>query len=505
MTSKIPSSKSAPRCLVLVILAGLLFCLAGCPGGGPDKPACIPKEAEEALGPFPEPKVPATEVLQRAGETEGESAAATEPKPAEMRPVKMDKPSQPSGPSKVVYYMDGSGSMKGYFKKRVEGDNSRYAFETIVRLLPAAGDMVSPRRSFYLFGSRQPWRCTPQEFIRKNYKDNQTSRIDMVLDRTRRAGPNTLSVIVTDLFLSTVDVGLVRDGEPGLVTRPLAGILEDGLAVGVLAVESGFEGKLYDFMGAPGSGVEYKGRHPFYILLVGRPDKIVEFRDRLERLIGANVPPRHFVLFSRQQSPGKPDKVLKLIQEQGVSPWSGMFAPFTRGLPRLQYKLDPGSDLKLELNLDAFRRPHALPLATPGVEAVLWIWSPMGLECNTGWTRQPDEVMRTDVHPLGAGRFEVTLSPKNEQGMTTLASGYTYYCLLTIKPGTAIGHSGKSAWIEKWSFQGFQGEELVANKERVDLFPTYNLRLFMEALAAMTEPRTAADVALHTVGLALEH
>ena len=91
----------------------------------------------------------------------------------------------------------------------------------------------------------------------------ERTNIDAVVDL---AEPERVGVVVTDLFQDDGDVNAVVASIEDKVIR-------EGLAVGVLAVPSAFEGRVYD---APGGAYDYAStadpdsRRPFYALLFGR-------------------------------------------------------------------------------------------------------------------------------------------------------------------------------------------------------------------------------------------
>lgn len=174
--------------------------------------------------------------------------------------------------SKIAIYVDGSQSMSGFANATTR---ELRAIGDLVTLLQARASNYE-EASFHAFGksireiSSNELNAygTPQPYNCRGC-DNQESRLDNVLNAAAAAGSDTLSVIITDLWLdnkSFVGSPQVALGEP------LRAALAEGLSVGVIGIQAPFDGAVYD---VPGVGT-YRGASslPLYVLAIGPEEDV---------------------------------------------------------------------------------------------------------------------------------------------------------------------------------------------------------------------------------------
>ncbi len=169
-------------------------------------------------------------------------------------------------PIELDVYLDATTSMEGFVGRESEYGEFLYALEAAltsrwpeadVRYFRFGTRVDSIGRDTFLTAREDPaFYRVPGLFERTN--------IDSVLVRT---GSDRVAVVVTDLFQDEGDTN-------ALVRQVKERVFEQGLAAGLLAVESRFAGRVYDapggpyaFASTPGDPATYR---PFYALLVGR-------------------------------------------------------------------------------------------------------------------------------------------------------------------------------------------------------------------------------------------
>ena len=181
----------------------------------------------------------------------------------------------------VDVYLDATTSMEGY-----AGQGTEYA--ELLRALEAS--LVSKWGDadvrLFRFGSRV------DSIGRDDYLSARTDaafyRVPGVFERTNidsvlaRTDADRVSVVVTDLFQDAGD------------TTELVGQMKDrvfarGLALAVLAVESAFDGTVYDAPDGPyryTSGEDPASRRPVYALAVGAPAQVERLVETLDGVAG---------------------------------------------------------------------------------------------------------------------------------------------------------------------------------------------------------------------------
>ena len=205
-----------------------------------------------------------------AGICDGDTGGATGGPTGTDAVVTCDDAGAAASAAEVDIYVDATTSMEGYV-----GAETEYA--EFLRSLEAS--LISKWGQsdvrFFKFGSRVD--STSRDaflsarddlaFYRQRGVFEVTS-IDSVLART---APGRVSVVVTDLFQDAGDTN-------ALVDQVKTRVFARGLAAGVIAVESRFDGTVYD---APGGAYRYASTpgdpatyRPFYVLAFGEPAEV---------------------------------------------------------------------------------------------------------------------------------------------------------------------------------------------------------------------------------------
>ena len=192
----------------------------------------------------------------------------------------------------VDVYLDATTSMEGYVGRSTEYGTFLYDLEAALSSRWREADV-----QFFRFGTRVD-SITRDAYLQARedlrfYKQRgifERTNIDSVL---ARAAADRVSVIVTDLFQD--------DGDTNeLVRRIKDRVFVRDLSVGVLGVESQFDGRIYDAPGGPYAYASTAGDRstyrPFYALLIGQP----AYLERLFRTVEGSdvVRAERFVLIS---------------------------------------------------------------------------------------------------------------------------------------------------------------------------------------------------------------
>ncbi|MGL4498742.1 MAG: hypothetical protein ACRCU2_06725, partial [Planktothrix sp.] len=209
-----------------------------------------------------------------------------------------------SNPITPVIQIDGTPSMQGF----VNLSNSRYI--RTLRLIDTAvttafGNSLPPQ--YYRFGmtrrrlpdektsliAQRPW------FYDGSNEELLDAQLDVAIKPLDGNSRDQLSIIVADLYQ--------KDHEKSLVLASLQeNYLNKGLAVGIVSVKSEFDGMVYD-IGLANDSLEYrttpnnpKTFQPFYVLVLGTYENVVNFFDRLKassQSEGLNLTDENFVIF----------------------------------------------------------------------------------------------------------------------------------------------------------------------------------------------------------------
>jgi hypothetical protein len=187
----------------------------------------------------------------------------------------------------VSVNVDGSGSMLGY----VKNNNSRY-----VKILDVLNDTFALANSsnskveYYRSGGISNQKLTDSEFQKAKqpeFYDNTNKKFPGVgsgLDSaiTPPGNGNQLFVLVTDLYQNEANVTKLNTK----IKETYFNKNKKGYAVGVLAIKSEFNGKIYlenkDDFPYNTEGKKTESFRPFYILLLGPYNDIVHYLDQLK-------------------------------------------------------------------------------------------------------------------------------------------------------------------------------------------------------------------------------
>lgn len=381
--------------------------------------------------------------------------------------------------STVNIFFDGSGSMAGYASSKTPSSLAGRAYVDLVTAIAhrlSLGFRANVRA--HRFGQKiQPLaeNDLPKLAQEATYLcqgcDINESRIDAVLELAVKAKVDELFVIVTDLFLT--EQHLLGSGTGSLLT-PLATILRNGRAIGLLGIRSGFKGKIHDL---PSKKI-YEGasERPFYALAIGTPAAVLRLHRQLATDYLSNLPDEthRFVLFTTQivrqpiQGAAWPREAFTLgdgarpatllrsqhseeLQQLSLDP---QFAP-PKAVIAISDHLTPHSLMPRELQ----HRQQAWLLLDPGSFSTCPVWLPM------------DD--RPSLLSLSPGNGTIGLRFASPPALQGFPRQRAYLFRFEVLVSRIDIDAAAIDWLRDWSFEAKDEAALLARKPA--FFPTLNL------------------------------
>ena len=336
------------------------------------------------------------------------------------------------------------------------------------------------------------------------------SRLNDVLNRVADETNGSLALVVTDLWLDNSE--LIGQSQLAL-QYPVRRILADGRAIGLLGAPAPYEGEVYDVPGRGGVVTIPAGRieqRPLFALLIGGPQAVVGFRDRLVRELFVNPEgaPVHFSLFTPTLAPAGPAEHRLVAQGPGVRP-TLMFPIEGLNVPGLSIDRssvegggladDPGREGAAFSGAVAPVMPgegqrHAPSPAAYDLDAEAWTLNGAGPEaaCRPdAW--QPVDVGRALQVSAGAAGPEIALDVSHPD-LLAIGRGETVFTWYRLRVGS-LERGGGTAWIDAWSFGAEDAEGLL--NDPPPLFPALNATDFRELLEAAMSESVQGDTVAH--------
>jgi hypothetical protein len=406
----------------------------------------------------------------------------------------------------MALYLDASYSMKGYVVnpgnkypsssyQRVLNDSYSilrradsfdfYKFGT--KILPVPGDKDIEHQFQSAIKSVQSFGKKDRSFYDTDLKGNpcspnsknpgcinQESDIAEVLQQVSSVNGTQLSVVVSDLFLSTDDISSFI----GALVAPAKKIFSKGDVIGLIGVSSRFDGNIYD-LGHGMTKYKYMGQRPFYLMVVGTGPDVYWFIDELQSYqkedvqfkvavfdtghstqpetmaslkdsFGSDTPERisqtHIILDSRE---------FKNTPQYIVTTDSSYTIPLNIGL---NFKADNESKIlsrvpdKVELDVKIWKHEA-------GSDNCLENWQLTSLATETRYLKIEDDKLNLNFAEVlgsfgGEGTFFVDIRGK--------------------AAGRSKRRGGIPGWFDKWGYEEYQVSKIT--KKKPAFFPTLNLK-----------------------------
>ena len=407
------------------------------------------------------------------GEITAPSATTCLPKNSSLAAVKSDEVTRASN---FTVYIDRSQSMAGFNRgatqdlralgdllaliseRATEYQNAEfYAFGKEIKEIPAS-QLAS-------FGSTAPFDCQSC--------DNQESRLDNVLKAATTAGKDTVSLIITDLWLDNRSLTATPQIALG---QPLRQALQDGMSIGVIGILAPFNGAVYD---VPGVGT-YRGAKelPLYVLAIGPEEDISNFQINLKQSGGSSFSSdrMNYSLFSKE-----PNNPVIPAQLRAIG------AGASRNLISEDQALRGVDQYLLQLGVAGAqngRLGKTIRLNDTLREGLVW-WGNLA-EFTNAWQLNAD----ADLEACGADTWtEISgirglwqLRPDGEQAtfsfgpeiQSQLLPGNVYYLETHVGSSQLAVPNKANQWMRDWSLDAENARQLVDAQEPA--FKTLNLR-----------------------------
>lgn len=186
-------------------------------------------------------------------------------------------------------YIDASGSMTAYLTGSTPLERP---FQDLVDTLPAMADVQAGQIRYQLFGEKLrdlPSGAAASLLSPATYScsgcDNQQSRLDVALKDIAAAPANSVSFLVTDLWLKNSEV---KTTGAVAYTQPLTQIFKSGRAISVYGINAPYRGRIEDLPINEGVAparrqVVIAARRPLFLLVFGPKDQVAAVHRRMNR------------------------------------------------------------------------------------------------------------------------------------------------------------------------------------------------------------------------------
>jgi hypothetical protein len=421
------------------------------------------------------------------GKSVGKGAACL---PEAARPwlASAEAPAAAASGGAVDVYVDGSGSMVGYLRGATADRRPLQDLLASLTLVTAEGASAPAATRYNLFGARirpldaaradllvreDPYLCNGAAAA-AGPCDNQESRLDVVLGRVAESPPASLAVVVTDLWLSTSEMSA---SGPMAVGAPVAQMLGQGRAVGVLGVRAPYRGPVYDL---PGGGT-YAGAtaRPLYVLLIGPVERVTAVRDGLAKagVRGFETADARWSLFTTTPASGAAATATP-FQLTGGALTARPVLPPSAGIAVQQLTLSAGAALQERVRPG----PAGLSAASfdPATETAMRdgaVWQGPTRGATKVWRLKGDNPCAADAwtpladYPDGWSEGAFTLAAS--EASARLPKGGTYLLSGTLTRAGLTTPNPANAWMREWSFNPSTEPAVLAGKPT--FFPTLHL------------------------------
>lgn len=386
----------------------------------------------------------------------------------------------------VEIYLDGTLSIQGFI---VPGIASRY--QQVLPLLESTVESgwKSSRVSFYKFGTaiqELPQRRYLEAQHQKFYLDSQINRETLIQNVIDQAAADRMTIIVTDLFQTDADVNLI-------VNKIKDKYIANNLAVGVLAIKSEFNGKIYD-VGPNNYNFPYRSDNsnpatfrPFYLVAFGNLADVSNYFDEAFKN-GLNAfPETRAVIFSRyvseEVSSFAESAVTDISKLQDVS---NLLPTDTKAEHLKQFRVlsdsTPLASFSARLSYKALR--YVMPVASPELEAEVTAFkceAPNEIKKGKAPQQLSKNEDATRAFAIKDARLnESTLDFKAEIVPAFLPGAGIYCFKSTLRPK---GYKLPD-WFTDWNMSSEQAETWRRNPKEFNGATTFNLEAFLRNLWA---------------------
>jgi hypothetical protein len=195
----------------------------------------------------------------------------------------------------VSFFIDATESMAGFSSASQYQELIKSLENSVINLPDFEGKIDK-----YKFGSSVEKNSFKERLIEELTKssfytgsDQKTLIQNVLVTQNIPYDKEKLAVIITDLLQDQTDVGLV--------VKQIKPYLKKGLSVGLIGVNSNFDGKLFDFIpNQPNETIRYNGLRPVYAIVIGEAIDISKYFELLKNLSPTLKQKGRFTIFSNQ-------------------------------------------------------------------------------------------------------------------------------------------------------------------------------------------------------------
>lgn len=424
--------------------------------------------------------------------------------PADARPFiggdarKAAAPRDPGGAFEL--YLDGSASMVGFLRGATAAERP---MADLIGMLPQLDGIDHGQAKLIRFDRRiteLPYGAGTTMQTEAGYLcpastpncDRQESHLDQALGRVAAAGPATLSLVLSDLWLANSEV---RTSEGVALARPLNDILRSGRSIAVYGFESPYSGRVTDL---PSGRRDVTARRRYlFVIAVGPVARLQALHSAMLRASSATIQRAlnegdgRYALFTA--APMMPGGVAPATWDVPVGgPFrKAAFLPVRAGARVPQFTLDRGAALR--------GGPKSEVGATwPGLGADQLLPGAVWTGASDGATTLYRMAGASCLPDGGDWRRDGTLASGWRNGRFTMSADELarlpagrYLLVGSLRRTGVASPNPAAAWMREWSFDPAGEPGAIARP----VVPTLNLaefaRLLENALAGSVEAKPA--------------
>ncbi len=376
-------------------------------------------------------------------------------------------------------YLDATLSMQGFIT-----DGSLSYYQQTMPMLERAVIRTGGQVSFFKFGTdivELPGRSYGDAERKAFYGDgsiNKKTLIEKVLDR---ANPDNLTIIVSDLFQERADINQLSE-------KIKNKFIATDRAVGVLAIRSHFNGKIFDvgsnnYSFAYSTGSEPATLRPFYLLALGRHGDIANY---FNTLIGGEMavfPEKHQLIFSQFLTENIVSWAnAKITDTQGLNEVNGVLVRGQKGdVPYREFKIKSNAQtVKVTASLPFRKLSDVIEFDQLKPTAQTFTCGAANSDTyvpGESKSYTPNESLMGAVKisaVSGENSIDISLDVDQKRLDPKAICGYH----IVLKPeGYTL-----PAWVNEWNMTGEQIEGWRSSPTSFEGGKTYNLAPFLQTL-----------------------
>lgn len=382
-------------------------------------------------------------------------------------------------------FLDATLSMQGFITE----NNYSYYRQTLPLLESAAiGGSRASKVNYYKFGSvietiveRNQLEADKKSFY-SDSKYNSKTLIENVIDR---ADTNHLTVLLTDLFQNNADINQLSE-------KIKNKFILNNFAVGILAVKSQYNGRVYD-VGTNNYSFGYTSTsdpvtfRPFYIIIFGPHADIAAYFDSLEEAGLSKFPVKEKIIFSKYLTDSPSSlKDAKINETESLNEVTGVIVKSQQEDSAFkEFRVKNKESAYLTAEIPFSKLPNTIDI---GKDFEIIVDS-SNCRSSTSANNNPERSFVLDTDLKSAVNISsITANEKSLQLRIDIQPGKlnentTDAFHILIQPKQSV----LPKWIEEWTMNANQIEYWKNNPAEFDGTKTYNFNLFLSTLAKATK------------------